>query len=111
MMESVVARANLLAALKHVRRNKGSGGIDRMNVDEMHGFLMKEWPRIREELLSERYEPSPVRRVDIPKNGGGTRQLGIPTVIDRFIQQALLQVLQPLFDPTFSESSFGYRPG
>jgi RNA-directed DNA polymerase len=82
-----------------------------MKVDEMHAFLMNEWPRIREELLSGRYKPSPVRKVDIPKDGGGTRQLGIPTVIDRFIQQALLQVLQPLFDPTFSASSFGYRPG
>lgn len=111
MMEGVVERANLIAALKRVGKNKGSGGVDGMTVGEMRAFLVGEWPRIREELLSGRYHPSPVRRVEIPKGDGGTRQLGIPTVVDRFIQQALLQVLQPLFDPTFSTSSYGYRPG
>jgi RNA-directed DNA polymerase len=111
MMERVVERANLIAALKRVEKNKGSGGVDGMTVREMRAFLVGEWPRIREELLSGRYHPSAVRRVEIPKGDGGTRQLGIPTVVDRFIQQALLQVLQPLFDPTFSTSSYGYRPG
>jgi RNA-directed DNA polymerase len=111
LMERVLARENLLAALKRVEKKKGSGGIDGMTTEGMRAFLVDAWPRIREELLSGRYQPSPVRRVEILKDGGGTRELGIPTVVDRFIQQALLQVLQALFDPTFSDSSYGYRPG
>jgi group II intron reverse transcriptase/maturase len=110
-MERVCERPNLQAALKRVRRNVGSPGIDGMTVDDLPGHLRVHWPRLREELLAGRYRPQPVKRVAIPKPGGGERELGIPTVLDRFIQQALLQVLQPLFDPTFSDASYGFRPG
>jgi RNA-directed DNA polymerase len=111
LMERVCERPNLRAALKRVRQNAGSPGIDGMTVDELPGYLRVHWPRLREELLGGRYQPQPVKRATIPKRGGGERELGIPTVLDRFIQQALLQVLQPLFDPTFSEASYGFRPG
>jgi RNA-directed DNA polymerase len=111
LMELVVERQNLVAALERVKANKGSPGIDGMTVGELPAFLKANWLRIREELLSGRYRPQPVRRVAIPKPGGGERELGIPTVLDRFIQQALLQVLQPRFDPTFSNASYGFRPG
>jgi len=110
-MGRALSRPNLLAALKRVRKNKGSPGIDGMTVDELRGYLVSEWPSIRERLLQGTYCPSPVKRQLIPKPGGGERQLGIPTVLDRFIQQALLQVLQPVFDPGFSEHSHGFRPG
>jgi RNA-directed DNA polymerase len=109
-MAEVVSRPNLQAALKRVRQNKGSPGTDGMTVDELPGHLREHWPRIREELIAGRYQPQPVKQQQIPKRGGGVRQLGIPTVLDRFIQQALLQVLQPRFDPTFSEHSHGFRP-
>jgi RNA-directed DNA polymerase len=111
LMERVCERRNLQAALKRVRQNAGSPGIDGMTVEGLSGYLRVHWPRLREELLDGRYQPQPVRRVAIPKPGGGERELGIPTVLDRFIQQALLQVLQPLIDPTFSEASYGFRPG
>jgi len=111
LMERVVGRDNLLAALKRVRKNKGSPGIDGMTVDDLPGYLRVNWERIRSELLGGNYWPSAVRRQEIPKSGGGVRMLGIPTVLDRFIQQAILQVLQPIFDPTFSERSYGFRPG
>lgn len=111
LMEQVVGRANALAALKRVKQNKGSPGVDGMTVGELSSHLVTHWEGIREQLLSGTYQPQPVRRHDIPKPGGGTRQLGIPTVLDRFIQQCLLQVLQPQFDPTFSEHSHGFRPG
>lgn len=111
LMERVCERPNLQAALKRVRRNAGSPGIDGMTVEELPGHLRVHWLRLREELLDGRYRPQPVKRVTIPKPGGGERELGIPTVLDRFIQQALLQVLQPLFDPTFSDASYGFRPG
>lgn len=111
LMEQVVERSNMLRALKRVKKNKGSAGIDGMTVGEMDDWLRFNWPRVREELLSGRYRPSPVRRVTIPKPDGGERQLGIPIVLDRLIQQAVLQVLQPQFDPTFSEHSHGFRPG
>jgi len=94
-----------------VERNKGGPGIDGMTVEELRGYLKEGWPEIRGELLSGGYRPQPVKRVEIPKPAGGVRKLGIPTVVDRFIQQAILQVLQPLWDPTFSEFSFGFRPG
>jgi RNA-directed DNA polymerase len=110
-MELVCERQNLFAALKRVRDNGGSPGSDGMTTDELPGFLRVHWPRLREDLLAGRYQPQPVRRVLIPKPGGGERALGIPTVLDRFIQQALLQVLQPRFDPTFSDASYGFRPG
>jgi group II intron reverse transcriptase/maturase len=110
-MEAVVERGNLLEALKRVKRNKGSAGVDGMTTEELAPYLQLHWPRLREELLAGRYQPQPVRRVSIPKDGGGMRELGIPTVVDRFIQQALLQVLQPVFDSTFSQHSYGFRPG
>lgn len=111
LMERIVERSNLARALKRVRQNQGSAGIDGMTVDELVPYLGQHWPRIREELLAGRYQPSAVRQHQIPKDDGRMRTLGIPTVVDRFIQQAVLQVLQPLFDPTFSESSHGFRPG
>ena len=95
LMERVVSRPNLKAALKRVRKNKGSPGIDGMTAEELLAYLWEHWARIREELLAGTYQPSPVKRQQIPKSGGGVRELGIPTVLDRFIQQALLQVLQP----------------
>ena len=111
LMEAVVERANAIAALKRVRQNQGSPGIDGMTVDDLPIYLATEWESIRAQLLAGTYQPQPVRRQEIPKPGGGVRQLGIPTVLDRFIQQCLLQVLQPRFDPTFSRHSYGFRPG
>lgn len=111
LMALVVDGENLRAALKRVRKNKGSPGIDGMTVDELPVFLGVHWHELREQLLSGTYRPQPVKRQLIPKSGGGVRELGIPTVVDRFIQQALLQVLQPMFDPGFSEHSYGFRPG
>src|SRR5712691_11648262 len=111
LMERVVSRPNLKAALKRVRKNKGGPGIDGMTVEELLPHLRENWPAIREALLAGSYQPSPVKRQPIPKSGGGVRELGIPTVLDRFIQQALLQVLQPGFDAGFSEHSYGFRPG
>lgn len=107
----VVERGNLLSALRRVKQNKGGPGVDGMTVGEIEAYLREHWVAIRERLLSGSYRPSPVKRVEIPKSGGGVRELGIPTVLDRFIQQAILQVLQPQFDPTFSRSSYGFRPG
>jgi len=111
LMEAVLSRPNLQRALKRVRRNGGSPGIDGMTVDELPDWLRHHWRRVREQLLACRYQPQPVRRASIRKPDGGTRDLGIPTALDRLIQQALLQVLQPLFDPSFSEHSHGFRPG
>jgi len=112
LMEQVVCRENMLAAYRRVVRNKGAAGVDGVTVYELLGFCQSHWEGVREQLLSGTYRPRPVRRVDIPKPGGkGVRMLGIPTVLDRLIQQALLQVLTPIFDPTFSEHSFGFRPG
>ncbi len=111
LMAKVVSRQNLQAALKRVRKNKGSPGIDGMTVEELGDHLRKNWPRLREQLICGKYQPAMVKQQLIPKSGGGMRKLGIPTVLDRFIQQALLQVLQPMFDPTFSQHSHGFRPG
>ena len=111
LMEQVVERGNLVRALQRVRRNKGSPGVDGMTVDALPAYLRGQWGAIRQALLAGSYQPQPVLRCEIAKSGGGTRQLGIPTVLDRFIQQAILQVLQPIFDPTFSEHSHGFRPG
>ena len=110
LMEQVVDRDNLFAALKKVKRNGGSPGVDGMKVEDLPEYLKREWPQLRRQLLSGTYEPQPVRRVEIPKPGCGIRQLGIPTVLDRFIQQAVLQVLQKDWDVTFSEFSYGFRP-
>jgi RNA-directed DNA polymerase len=111
LMEEVLRRENLKAAYKRVVTNGGAGGVDGRSVDDLKHQIREDWPRIREELLSTTYEPSPVRKVEIEKPGGGVRVLGIPTVMDRMIQQALQQVLTPIFDPTFSEDSYGFRPG
>ena len=111
LMERVCERRNLQAALKRVRKNKGSPGIDGMTVDELPDYLREHGSVFRERLLAGTYYPSPVLERLIPKSGAGMRKLGIPTVLDRFIQQALLQVLQPMFDPTFSKHSHGFRPG
>ena len=111
LMEQVVARENMLAALKRVERNGGAPGVDGIPTERLRDQIRAEWPRIREELLAGTYRPMPVRRVEIPKPGGGKRLLGIPTAMDRLIQQALLQVLTPIFDPQFSEASYGFRPG
>lgn len=111
LMEEVVERGNAKAALKRVKQNKGSPGVDGMTVDELPKYLVEHWETIREQLLAGTYQPKPVKRQEIPKSGGGVRELGIPTVLDRFVQQTILQVLQPRFDPTFSEHSHGFRPG
>jgi RNA-directed DNA polymerase len=110
-MEAVVERDNLRKALARVRRNKGAPGVDGMTVDDLGAYLKDHWPRIRAQLLAGSYRPQPVRRVEIPKASGGSRPLGVPTVLDRFIQQAVLQVLQADWDPSFSEASYGFRPG
>lgn len=111
LIEQVVQRENLLAAYERVRANKGAAGVDGMSVDELADFCREHWPRVREQLLGGTYVPQPVRKVEIPKpDGKGVRMLGIPTVLDRLIQQALLQVLTPIFDPGFSDASFGFRP-
>jgi RNA-directed DNA polymerase len=110
-MEKVRAPENLRAAYRRVRANKGAPGIDGMTVGELAGYLRTNWPAIREQLLAGEYQPAAVRRHELPKPGGGVRVLGIPTVRDRFIQQALLQVLQREWDPTFSDASYGFRPG
>jgi RNA-directed DNA polymerase len=111
LMEEVVGHANIEKALKRVKRNNGSPGIDGMTVDELPQYLARNWEEQRAQLLTGTYQPKPVRRHEIEKAGGGVRTLGIPTVLDRFVQQAILQVLQPRFDPTFSKYSYGFRPG
>jgi len=110
LMEEVLRRENLLAALRRVRANKGAPGIDGMTVDELPVHLRTAWPALREQLLNATYVPSPVRKVEIAKPGGGIRMLGIPTVLDRLITQAIAQVMTPIFDPTFSAHSYGFRP-
>jgi RNA-directed DNA polymerase len=111
LMEEICDRENLKKALKRVKQNKGSPGIDGMRVEQLPGHLKDHWPRIREQLLNGTYTPLPVKRVEIPKPGGGVRKLGVPCSLDRFVQQAVLQVLQEEWDPTFSERSYGFRPG
>src|SRR6202451_237987 len=111
LMEAVCERENLKAALQRVKTNKGSPGVDGMTVGGIKDYLKEHWPAIREQLLNGTYEPKPVRRVEIPKPDGGVRKLGIPTVLDRFVQQAVMQVLQRKWDRTFSEHSYGLRPG
>lgn len=110
-MEKVVERSNLKKALERVERNKGAAGIDEIQTSELRQFLKANWENIKQELLDGTYKPAPVRRVEIPKQDGGARLLGIPTVLDRFTQQAIQQVLTPIFEPTFSEFSYGFRPG
>jgi RNA-directed DNA polymerase len=111
LMEAVVARENLLKAYQQVVANKGAAGVDGMTVEQLKPYLQAHWAQIKEALLQGTYQPQPVRCVEIPKQNGGVRQLGIPTVLDRLIQQALHQMLAPIFEPDFSESSYGFRPG
>src|SRR5215468_8272928 len=111
IMEEVCERDNLREALQRVKSNKGSAGVDGMTIDDLSAYLKEHWPAIREQLLSGTYKPKPVRRVEIPTpDGGGVRKLGVPTVLDRFVQQAVMQVLQRQWDPTFSRHSYGFRP-
>lgn len=111
LLEQILEKENLKKALRRVELNKGAPGIDGVTVENLKPHIRKNWVRIREELFNGSYKPAPVRRVEIPKPGGGVRLLGIPTVIDRLIQQAILQILTPIYDPTFSSSSYGFRPG
>jgi RNA-directed DNA polymerase len=111
LMEEVCDRENLEIAWKRVRENKGSPGVDGLTIDDTVDYLRAHWPTIRDQLLGGTYQPQPVKRVEIPKPDGGIRKLGVPCVVDRLIQQALLQVLQKRWDPTFSEHSYGFRPG
>jgi RNA-directed DNA polymerase len=111
LLQQALSRENMVAAWKRVKANKGSAGVDGLTIEQTVEHLKTHWPRIRQELLNGTYRPQAVRRVEIPKPTGGVRELGIPTVTDRLIQQALLQVLQPMIDPTFSEFSHGFRPG
>ena len=111
LLQAALTRENLRQAWKRVKANKGAAGVDGLDIEQTARHLVTAWPTIREHLLRGTYRPSPVRRVVIPKPDGGERELGIPTVTDRLIQQALLQVLQPILDRTFSEHSYGFRPG
>ena len=111
LLEAVLERRNLQLALRRVKKNRGSPGMDGMTVNELTPWLVEHWRDVKAAIVAGTYRPSPVRRKEIPKAGGGVRELGIPTVLDRLIQQAILQVLQPLFDPTFSDHSYGFRPG
>ncbi len=111
LLQAALTRENLRQAWKRVKANKGAAGVDGLDIEQTGRQLVTAWPKIRDQLLQGKYRPSPVRRVTIPKPDGGERELGIPTVTDRLIQQALLQMLQPLLDPTFSEHSYGFRPG
>lgn len=110
LMEQVVSRGNMRAALRRVERNKGAAGVDKMTVKQLRPYLMKHWRSLKQSILDGTYQPRPVKRVEISKPAGGVRLLGIPTVVDRLIQQALLQVLTTIFDPTFSDASYGFRP-
>ena len=111
LMEAGVARENMFRAYEQALSNKGAAGIDGMTVEQLKPYLQERWAKIKEELLKGEYQPQPVRSVEIPKPQGGMRPLGITTVVDRLIQQALHQVLSPIFEPNFSESSYGFRPG
>ena len=111
LLERMLSRENMQHAWRRVKANKGAAGIDGMSIEAFPEFARKHWDRIRESLFAGTYQPSPVRRVEIPKATGGTRPLGIPTVLDRLIQQAIAQVLTPVFDPSCSDVSFGFRPG
>lgn len=110
LMERMLSRENLLLALKRVEKNKGSHGVDNMSVKDLRRHILETWDTLKTSLMEGTYQPSPVRRVEIPKPNGGVRLLGIPTVTDRFIQQAITQILTPIFDPTFSTQSYGFRP-
>ncbi len=111
LLAAILDRSNMQRAYDRVMRNKGAPGVDSMTVGDLKAYLKSQWPEHREALQNGRYQPQPVRKVEIPKSGGGMRQLGIPTVLDRLIQQALHQQLSPIFESTFSNHSYGFRPG
>ena len=111
MLDEILSKANLIQAWKKVKANGGVAGVDGITIEEFHEYVRKHWARIKQEIVDESYQPSPVKRVEIPKpNGRGKRKLGIPTILDRVLCQAILQVLQPIFDPQFSDSNHGFRP-
>lgn len=110
LLEEMLSDKNIMEAYKQVKRNKGAPGVDGMTVSELKGYLDENLEIIREQIRSRKYKPSPVKRVEIPKDNGGVRKLGVPTVIDRLIQQAIVQVLTPIYEPIFSDSSYGFRP-
>lgn len=110
LLEEIVSRGNLNRAFKHVKKNKGAGGVDGMGVDELLQYLKDNGEEIRKSILAGKYQPQPVRKVEIPKDNGKTRKLGIPTAVDRVIQQAIAQVLTPIYEPKFAETSYGFRP-
>lgn len=111
LMERILSRENMNLAYKKVKANKGAGGVDGISVDEVHTYLKENWPSIKERIQKRKYKPQPVLRVEIPKPGGGVRKLGIPTVVDRIIEQGIVQVITPIVEPYFSEYSYGFRPG
>jgi len=111
LLMRILSKENMAEAWKRVKANQGAPGVDGISIEQFPEHTRPLWNQIRQSLLTGRYQPSPVRRVEIPKANGGTRPLGIPTVLDRLIQQAIAQILSPIFDPAFSESSFGFRPG
>lgn len=110
LMEQILSRSNMRMAYKKVKANKGAGGIDGISIEEVDAYLKENWASIKEKILKRKYKPQPVLRVEIPKPNGGVRNLGIPTVVDRIIEQAIAQVLTPMFEPQFSEYSYGFRP-
>lgn len=110
LMEEILSRENMILAYKKVKANKGASGIDGISVEEVSGYLKKNWPEIRERIRNRKYKPQPVLRVEIPKPNGGVRKLGIPSVVDRIIEQAIVQKLTPIVEPYFSEYSYGFRP-
>ena len=110
LLEKMLSDENIMKAYKQVKRNKGAPGIDGMTINELKEYLDENIDTIREQIRTRKYKPSPVRRVEIPKSDGGVRNLGVPTVIDRVIQQAIVQVLTPIYEPLFSDSSYGFRP-
>ena len=111
LLDKILARDNMYLIMQRVIRNKGSHGVDGIRTDELHDYVKKHWATIKSKLLDGTYKPSPVRRVEIPKDNKGVRLLGIPTVVDRMIQQAIAQALTVVYKPTFSNSSYGFRPG
>jgi len=110
-MEEILSRENMAQAYKKVKANKGASGVDGISVDEIQGYLKENWPRIRECIQQRKYKPQPVLRVEIPKAAGGVRKLGIPSVVDRIIEQAIVQVITPIVEPHFRDYSYGFRPG
>lgn len=111
LTEEILSRENMALAYKKVKANKGTSGVDGITVDEIQGYLKENWPSIKERIQKRKYKPQPVLRVEIPKPAGGVRKLGIPSVVDRIIEQAIVQVITPLVEPYFSEYSYGFRPG